>query len=113
MAITKTATVATIGHRCLRKRSSVMLVRKSAKTAKLRLLYVEPAARGLGIGKRLVEECIRFARAAGYRKITLWTNSILLAARAIYEQAGFVLTDSEEHHSFGQDLVAETWELKL
>jgi len=92
---------------------SVFLVKQSDEVAKLRLLYVEPAVRGLGIGKRLVEECIRFAKRTGYRKITLWTNSILTAARAIYINAGFQLVHSEAHHSFGHDLVGETWELDL
>ena len=92
---------------------AVFLVRKSEKIAKLRLLIVDPKVRGLGIGKRLVDECTRFARQAGYKKITLWTNSVLLAARSIYEKAGYELVKSEEHHSFGHDLVGETWELKL
>jgi ribosomal protein S18 acetylase RimI-like enzyme len=92
---------------------AVFLVRKSATTAKLRLLIVDPEARGLGIGKRLVDECTRFARHAGYKKITLWTNSVLLAARGIYQRAGYQLVKTESHRSFGHDLVAETWELKL
>ena len=81
--------------------------------AQLRMLLVEPAARGLGIGQRLVAECERFARHAGYRKIVLWTNSLLLAARGIYTQAGYRLVASEAHTSFGHALVGETWELEL
>jgi len=92
---------------------SVFLVKKSARVAKLRLMYVEPKTRGLGIGSRMVEECIRFAGNVGYRKITLWTNSVLVAARHIYKKAGFRLVAEEPHHSFGHDLVGETWELKL
>ena len=81
--------------------------------AQLRMLLVEPAARGLGLGRRLVEECERFARHAGYRKIMLWTNANLLAARGIYRAAGYALVHSEPHRSFGHDLVGETWELAL
>ena len=84
-----------------------------AGTAQLRMLLVEPSARGLGIGARLVDECERFARAKGYRRIVLWTNSILLAARAIYARCGYVLTKTEPHESFGHQLVGETWELTL
>ena len=92
---------------------AVFVAKQSDEVAKLRLLHVEREARGLGIGKRLVEECIRFARQAGYHKMTLWTQSLLLAARGIYKQTGFELVREEKHHSFGKDLTAETWELNL
>lgn len=92
---------------------SVFLVRDNETDAKLRLLLVDPSARGVGLGGRLVEECAGFARAAGYRKVTLWTQSILVAARRIYETTGFRLVRSEPHHSFGQELTGEYWELTL
>ena len=92
---------------------AVFVAKASDELAKLRLLHVEPEARGLGIGKRLVEESVRFARQAGYSKMTLWTQSILHAARHLYKQAGFQVVREEQHHSFGKELTAETWELEL
>ena len=82
-------------------------------TAQLRLLLVEPEARGLGLGKRLIDACVAFARESGYRRVVLWTQANLDAARHLYEKAGFRKTGADAHHSFGKDLVAETWALKL
>jgi DNA-binding MarR family transcriptional regulator/GNAT superfamily N-acetyltransferase len=91
----------------------VFCVRENATTARLRLLLVEPWARGLGIGSRLVEEVLRFARRAGYCSITLWTNDVLAGARRIYQRAGFTLDDESRHHSFGHDLVGQNWSRRL
>ena len=91
----------------------VFLVKRSENIAQLRLLLVEPHARGLGIGKRLVSECTRFARQAGYKKIMLWTNDVLHAARHLYEQEGYHLKQEDHHHSFGHDLVGQIWEMRL
>ncbi len=91
----------------------VFLVKKDDQIAKLRMLLVEPKARGFGLGRRLVNECIRFAKQAGYKKITLWTQSNLTAARKIYEDAGFHLVSQQKHRSFGKELVAETWDKTL
>jgi DNA-binding MarR family transcriptional regulator/GNAT superfamily N-acetyltransferase len=92
---------------------SVFVVRKTKQVAKLRLLLVEPSARGLGLGKRLVDECIRFARGAGYTKMTLWTQAELTAARHVYQQAGFACVKQVSQHSFGAERTAETWERSL
>lgn len=92
---------------------SVFCVRQSARVAKLRMLYVDKAARGAGLGARLVDACIAFARAKGYRKLVLWTNDILAAARQIYVARGFILERSEKHRSFGKDLVGQYWSLDL
>jgi N-acetylglutamate synthase-like GNAT family acetyltransferase len=91
----------------------IFLVAKDATTAKLRLLLVEPETRGLGVGRTLVSECVKFAREVGYGKIVLWTQQNLTAARHLYDQAGFQRMASDPHHSFGHDLVGETWELEL
>ncbi len=91
----------------------IVCVREDATTAKLRILLVDPAARGHRLGTRLVDTCLEFARAAGYRRITLWTNDVLVSARRIYEAAGFELVASEPHHSFGHDLVGQNWSREL
>jgi GNAT superfamily N-acetyltransferase len=92
---------------------SVFVVTQDDETAKLRMLYVDQSARGLGLGRRLVDECIRFAQLKGYRKLVLWTNDVLISARRIYVAAGFRLVEEERHHSFGKDQVGQIWQLDL
>ena len=92
---------------------TILATAEGRSTAQLRLFLVEPWARGNRIGRLLMNECVRFGRQAGYKKMRLWTQSILVAARRIYEDSGFKLVKEEAHHSFGRDLVGETWELKL
>jgi DNA-binding MarR family transcriptional regulator/predicted N-acetyltransferase YhbS len=104
------AWIATVGGA---RAGCVFCVERDATTAQLRILLVEPWARGLGIGTRLVEECIAFAKSAGYSTMMLWTNDVLVSARQIYQAAGFVLAEEERHHSFGHDLVGQNWTLDL
>jgi GNAT superfamily N-acetyltransferase len=92
---------------------SIFCVKASEDVAKLRMLLVVPKARKLGLGTRLVKECIRFAKRSGYKKLTLWTNDILVEARRIYERNGFRLVEEDHHHSFGHDLVGQNWDLML
>jgi len=102
-----------IAERDGRRVGCVFCVADSPEVARLRILLVDPAARGLGLGARLVDECLAFARAAGYRRITLWTNDVLASARRIYQAAGFTLESEDEHHSFGRDLVGQQWSRSL
>jgi GNAT superfamily N-acetyltransferase len=92
---------------------SIFLVKETDEVARIRLLLVEPSARGSGIGAALVDACIAFARQTGYRRLTLWTHQVLTAARAIYERKGFTLTESKPHNSWGKEVVGETWDLEL
>lgn len=92
---------------------SIFLVKESSKVAKLRLFYLEPWARGSGLGRRMLDECLAFAKTSGYATVVLWTNDCLAAARHLYERAGFVLVESEKHRSFGKDLVGQYWSLDL